>query len=212
MEIRVSLFLLFFVFISSCSKSTEKSNVSTSGVKPLETAASNPQVNLQNAPTPTVESKSTPNPKDVVRFDGTNYIKKSGWKVPSRNDTYVDDTYDQGNVKRMTENGKQVEMKTVNYLYKAPWLYSQDFYFEGRELDYMKGSLSAGHFFEMSVNGKVFMYTIGGNEKVVPPPGSNSDPHKDPFGYQIMDKDGDGIFETLLGPFDEIIVPNWVLK
>ena len=40
------------------------------------------------------------------------------------------------------------------------------------------------------------------------PPPSNIDPHEDPVIYQIMDADGDGIFETLLGDYHEIIVPK----
>jgi hypothetical protein len=60
---------------------------------------------------------------------------------------------------------------------------------------------------ETSVNRKVFMYSI-----TVGPLNLNDRDHRDPFVYQIQDRDGDGLFETLLGDYDEIILPNWVLR
>lgn len=206
----LSLFLLAAHDLA-CSKAIEEKNAGTPGLTPAETVAVNSRVNLQTTPAPTVQSNSTPDPRDVVLFDGKNYIKKSGWEVPLRDNTYVNESYDQGEVKRMTENGKQVKMNTVHYLYKTPWFHSQDFYYRGRDLDNMKGKLESGAFLEMNVDGKVFMYSIFA-EKVVTSPPSNNDPHAEPFGYQIQDRDGDGIFETLLGEHAEIIVPNWVLK
>ena len=55
------------------------------------------------------------------------------------------------------------------------------------------------------------MYSIT-VEKVVTPSPSNNEDHVDPFGYRIQDRDGDGIFETLLPRGTDIVVPNWVLK
>jgi hypothetical protein len=52
-------------------------------------------------------------------------------------------------------------------------------------------------------HGKVFMYTIFG--------AANVEPREDGFVYQIQDRDGDGIFETLLSGGQDVIVPNWVL-
>ena len=169
--------------------------------------------NISNQAYRTVESSPSNKPKDLVLFDGKNYIKKSGWKPPSRRDSYINDTYDQGNVRGIDKNGKPVKVTKSHYIYKTPWLYSQDFYFEGRGLDFLKGNLESGYFLEWRANGKVFMYTISGR-KIVPPTASNSDHHEDPFVYDIQDNDGDGVFETLFGgsAYDDLIVPNWVLK
>jgi hypothetical protein len=191
---------------ASCSRAVGENNAGSSN---FDTAQFASPASKQSAET--IANKSFPNPRDAVFFDGKNYIKKSGWKVPSRKEAYVDDTYDGRPQERATERGRDVETTTVHYIYKAPWFYSQDFYYEGRDLDYMIGKLKANDFLEMSAKGNVFMYSIFG-EKVVLPPASNSERHEDPFGYQIQDRDGDGIFETLLGPYDDIIVPNWVLK
>lgn len=110
-----------------------------------------------------------------------------------------------------TEDGKKIEVSTIHYSYKTPKSYSEDFDYEVPYLEKMKGKLRSEGFTAYSVNGKSFMYAVF-VERVVPPPASNSDPHEDPFVYTIMDADGDGIFETLLGDYDEIVVPNWVLK
>ena len=86
---KVALFLyllLFVVHISGCSKAVEENNAGTSNLKPAENASLNSEVSPQNTPSPSIE-RSSPNPRDVVLFDGKNYIKKSGWKTPSRNDT-----------------------------------------------------------------------------------------------------------------------------
>jgi hypothetical protein len=204
MKLALSLCLLSFgVFIASCSTEISRNNGSPPDVTSVPTAESHSS--------PTVENDSSPNPNDVVIFDGKNYIKKNGWKIPSRKDIYKDDTYDGGLVQRTTESGKRVETTTTRYFYKTTWLYSQDFYFEGSGLDWMKGQLESPSFLEMSVKGKVFFYSIF-TEKIMPPPQSNNDPHEDPFRYKIMDADGDGIFETLLGKNDDIVVPDWVLK
>lgn len=205
------LWLSFLFYSSSCSGAGGVNSAATTNANDAPAAANETEGNVSDQSSMIVESSPSPKPKDVVVFDGKNYIKKRGWKTPSRNDAYIDDTYDQGIVERVTENGKQVRTKTIDYIFKTPWLYSQDFYFKGRGLESMKGQLESTSFLEMSVNGKVFFYSIF-TQKVVSPPPSNNDPHEDPFRYQIMDADGDGIFETLLGDYDELVVPNWVLK
>jgi hypothetical protein len=96
-------------------------------------------------------------------------------------------------------------------MFKTPWIHSEVFKYEGGDLDWMKGQLESVSYLEMSANRKVFFYSIF-TEKVVLPPPSNNDPHDDPFRYQIMDADGDGIFETLMGEYDEIVVPDWALR
>lgn len=202
--------MLFGVYISACSTGIDDRNSGTSSPKPAGNTVLNSEGNLPNTPVPPIES-SSPNRRDIVLFDGKNYIKKSGWKTPSRSNAYIDESYDQGEVERLTVSGKQVKTKTLLYDYKTPCLYSQDFHYDGRDLDYLKGKLESLSFLEMSVNGKVFMYSIS-VEKVVTPPPSNNGPHVEHFGYQIQDRDGDGIFETLVGHDGDIIVPNWVLK
>ncbi len=210
MRMSLILYLLLFGFhIFGCSKAVPENNTGTSNLKPAENAVLNSEVIPRNTPSPSIERPS-PNPRDVVLFDGTNFIKKSGWKMPPKNDTYIDENYDQGDPERLTKSGKKVKTNTILYGYRTPWLYSEDFFYEGRNLDYLKAKLESFSFLEMSANGKVFFYSIFA-QKVVSPP-SDNEPHLDPFSYQIMDADGDGVFETLLGDYDEIVVPNWVLR
>jgi hypothetical protein len=198
--------ILFVAHISGCSKAAPESNAATSGLKPADNALLNSEMPSQKTPNSSIEQSSS-NSRDVVLFDGKNYIKKSGWKTPSKNDTYVDKNYNQSEVERVTKSGKQIKTNMIQYGYRTPWLHSQDFYYEGGDLDYLKGKLEATVFIEMSANRKVFLYSIF-VQKVVSPIPSNSDSHETPFGYQIMDADGDGIFETLLGVDGEIVVPD----
>lgn len=201
MKVALSLYLLLFgVHISGCSKSVDENNAAASNLKRTEKAFPNSEVNPQNTPGLPIES-SSPTSRDVVLFDGKNYIKKSGWITPSPSDTYIDESYDQGSVEGATEKGKRVRTNTILYGYRTSWWHSQDFYYEGRDLDYLKGKLEGFSFIETSVNGKVFMYSI-----TVGPLILNDLDHRDPFGYQIQDRDGDGIFETLLARDADIIV------
>jgi hypothetical protein len=139
---------------------------------------------------------------------GKDYIKKSGWTVPVSNDAnIIKIDADMGT----TKDGNEVKVSTIHYNHKTPKSYSENLDPEYLIWESMKGNLISGGFTEHRVNGKAFMYSIFA-EKVARPPASNSDPHLEPFVYQIMDTDGDGIFETLLGDYDKIIVPDWVLK
>ena len=207
MRIVLSLCLLLFgVHFSGCSNGTERADARAPGPQTTENALINTEANQQVTPNLSVET-SSPNPRDVVLFDGKNYIKKSGWKTPSKDDTYIDDSYDQGSVEGASEDGKRVKTNTVLYGYRTSWWHSQDFYYEGQDLDYLKGKLESLSFMETSVNGKVFMYSV-----TVGPLILNDLDHREPFGYQIQDADGDGIFETLLSKDADIVVPNWVIK
>lgn len=213
MRMSLTLFLLFFcVHITACSKAVEENEaVRRPALMPAQDAPANIWAKSRsNMPSQPIES-SSPVPRDVVLFDGKNYIKKNGWKKPSKKDTFKEENYDQGDAERVTKSGKRVRTKTDFYLIRPPWLHSQDFIYKGRELDYLKGKLESTSFIEMSANGKVFFYSVF-VEKVVSLPPSNDEPHEHLTSYQIMDADGDGIFETLLGVDGENVVPDWVLK
>lgn len=207
MKVTLYIYLLLFgVHFSGCSSGIEGNNPTRSDPDSTENSVlSSSSVHLQNTPGASGES-SPPNPRDVVLFDGTYYKKKSGWKSPPKNDTYIDESYDQGSVEGRTEEGKRVRTNTLLYGYRESWWHSQDFYYEGRDLDYLKGKLEAISFMEIRVNGKVFMYSI-----TVGPLTLNDLDHRDPFGYRIQDRDGDGLFETLLPRDADVVVPNWVL-
>lgn len=212
MKLISSLLLLFWgVHIIACSKTLqENSSGGTPSQMPAQDAPANIWANARsNMPSQPIET-SSPGPRDVVLFDGKNYIKKSGWKAPSKKEAYKNENYDQGDAERVTKSGKRVRTKTDHYLIRPPWLHSQNFIYNGRELDTMKGKLEGSFFLETSANGKVYLYSIS-VKKVESGPPSNGD-HWEPFIYEIMDADGDGIFETLLGKYDEIIVPEWVAR
>lgn len=201
------LFFLAFQSLSCSEAVVENSAGATNSSTPKsDENRSTPLVSSQSNETNERTAVSTP--RDEVISSGKDYVKKSGWTVPSRAETdVVERQTDMGT----TKDGKAVEVILVFHDYKAPKSYSENFYFEGPNLDNMRGVLKSGGFTEYSINGKRFMYAVF-VEKIVPLPASNSDPHEDPFVYQIMDTDGDGIFETLLGDYDKLIVPDWVLK
>jgi hypothetical protein len=219
MKALILLFLgLSFLFHASCSNTAEVNDVATVNVSNARADENRNARNVSGQSSETVESSPYPKRKDFVFFDGKNYIKKIGWKVPSRKDAYVDETYDSSPEQGSTTGGKRVYTTTSIYNYKTHSLHSQDFYFEGKDLDYLNGKYESGYFMEISAKGKIFMYTISG-KKIVSSSGegtvssatSNSDSHEDPFTYRILDKNGDGVFETLVYE-DELIVPDWVLK
>lgn len=211
MKVTVSLcsFVLAIISISSCSKAIVENSAGTAANSSAAQTAENESVrSVSNQSTQTDKRKSSPGPRGEVISAGKDYIKNSGWTVPSGAETDVTERQtDMGT----TKDGKAVQVILIFHDYKAPKSYSENFYYEGPNLDNMKGRLRSGGFTKYGANGKIFMYAVF-VEKVVPPPASNSDPHEDPFVYQIMDADGDGIFETLLGDYDKIIVPNWVVK
>ena len=103
-----------------------------------------------------------------------------------------------------------MKVSTIHYIYNIPWIYSETFSFDGSGLDYLKGKIESKYFTELRANGNIFMYTTPGRKVTGLP--ANIEPHEDPFVYQIQDRDGDGIFETLLSGGQDIIVPNWVFK
>jgi len=211
MKVVLSLYLLLFgLHLSACSNGIDASKSGASGLKPAENVGLNSEVNLHNTAVLPIETSSA-NPRDVLLFDGKNYIKKSGWETPSNKKAYIDEKYDQGKWDGVTKSGKRVRTMASSYSIRPPWYYSQEFRYEGGELDYLKGNLVSNNFLEISFNGKVFLYSISA-ATAGSWPTSNSEPHDDPFVYEIMDSDGDGIFETLLRDLDDIIVPNWVLK
>ena len=213
MKASVLLFLSLSVLFhnSSCSNGVQVNNSDMPNSN-IAQVAENQTGSIESSQSNQIVESNTPaNLKDVVAFDGKNYIKKSGWETPSKKNAYIDESYDQGNREGVTKSGKRVRTKESSYSIAPPWQYSQNFIYKGRELDYLKGKLISNNFLETSVNDKVFLYWISAQNVGSPPP-SNNEPHEDPFVYEIMDSDGDGIFETLLGDYDEIIVPNWVLN
>lgn len=208
--IAVSVLLAAF-HVSSCSSASEISSAGTSNSDRAKNVSANSNQTTQNTPVEIAVNKPPTNAQDIVKFDGKDYTRKTGWKIPSQDGASL---HEKETDTRTTETGKQVKMTTAHYSSRYDRLpsYTEDFYFEGSKLDYMKGKrLEIDTFMKMSVRGKVFMYSISVG-KVGHPPASNGDPHDDPFGYRILDKDGDGIFETLLHGKSDIIVPNWVLK
>ena len=123
MKTSFSLCLIVIAFwISSCSKAIVGNNPAS----PNTTEAPEPErsrpASTQSAET--VESRTSSNPRDAVLFDGKDYIKKSGWNVPSKNETYVEKRETQ--IER-TQNGKEVKVTSIHYIYKSPRFYSEDF-------------------------------------------------------------------------------------
>jgi hypothetical protein len=101
MRMVLALYLLFGVHIFGCSNRIEGNNAAPFHPRPTENAVLPTAVNVQETPGSSSGSTS-PDQRDVVLFDGKNYIKKSGWKTPSKDDTYIDGSYDQGSVERQT--------------------------------------------------------------------------------------------------------------
>lgn len=205
------MYLLLFVFYTfSCSREVLKDNSGSTNQNTATSAEAEHARDVVNQTTPPVKNGTPGNATGQVVFDGKNYIKKSGWRIPSHIDTYVGEHQWNGKPRDyLTKDGNTVKMIGRQFVYRHPRQISEDFHFDGSGLDYIKGTLEWHGFFEDVANGKILMYTVY-IQKVQPATTSNS-AREGPSSYQIMDTNGDGIFETLLGSQKEIVIPDWVL-
>lgn len=65
---------------------------------------------------------------------------------------------------------------------------------------------------ELRVGKKIFSYVITAEKIGHDTPISANEPHGHPFLYKILDKDGDGKFETLFPGHSDNLVPKWAIE
>jgi hypothetical protein len=193
-----SCLLLLGFYFGSCSQVANVNSeiIARNGVAPPNT---NSSLDPKKSPTPNEEE---------VLFDGKNYLKKSGWRIPrldGRREVV------QTSVEAMSsQTGKDVDVTTKLYSYDEPIVYSLNFSSKRSELDDFKGNLETPWFRELSLDGKIFRYIIFAKVIKGSLP-SNREPAEERYEYLLQDDDGDGVFETFIYKGD-IKVPAWVFK
>jgi hypothetical protein len=149
------------------------------------------------------ENATVPSPKKTpVIIDGR-IINESGWKVPQTKDTRT------GNKEVKTINSVEVKpfkVKTTYFTPNTEVLYTEELFSEN--VTRLHGELVLIHFEEFRLNDKVYLYSITAkkNESINQ---KNVNAHNEIMVYQILDNDGDGIFETLIDDYKTVPIPKW---
>ena len=154
------------------------------------------------------EIKLSSTPSSVIQDSDSKYIKETGWQVPLPEKKKIVKT---SKATIDSESGKHVEIVITAY---AP---IDDFLFRIEpDNPYQKKGLfdevlKLESIEEIKVKERIFWYTIFARKAKFGEQKSNNISHEHAFVYRILDKDGDGKFETLLTDSSKILVPQWAV-
>jgi hypothetical protein len=154
--------------------------------------------NSENGAVPT--TKKTP-----IIIDGR-LINETGWQVPQTRDTEIGTP----TVKKINSiEGKPFKVKTIYFAPNNEVLYTEELFSEN--VTRLHGELVLHGFEEFRLNDKVYLYSIVAkeNEDINQ---KNINAHNEKLIYQILDNDGDGIFETLIDNDSTVLIPKWCTK
>lgn len=131
------------------------------------------------------------------------FVKEAGWKVPSKKNTQTGSKISE---KIESANDKTVEVDSTYFTPKDPITFSEEVPEESR----LHGELQLIHFEEYRVGKKTYLYrlTVVKTEESSKVADNRYIP---PFNYVILDKDGDGVFETLIDGRNTPPPPAWVV-
>lgn len=167
------------------------------GCSTVETTSLNEERAIETSPTQTDSNQN--NQAGII---------ESGWQIPLPEKKR---TLKKSIVTRVSEDGKNIKVTTTEC---AP---INDFIYEEKLTDYQKTKLISGElqlktFIENKVNEKIFWYTIFAKQTESNEQKSDNSSHNHIFVYRIVDKDGDGKFETRVSDSSEILVPKWAIE
>jgi hypothetical protein len=154
----------------------------------------------------TSENGGVPPTKKTSVINDGRIINETGWKVPQTKDT----TKGTPTVKKINSiEGKSFNVKTTYFTPNNAVLYTEELFSEN--VTRLHGELVLTRFEEFRLNDKVYLYSILAkeNESINR---KNANDHNEMLIYQILDNDGDGIFETLIDNGTDILIPKWVTK
>lgn len=133
-------------------------------------------------------------------------INETGWRVPQTKDTKSWTPI----VKKIKSiEGKSFNVKVNYFLPNEKVLYTEELFSEN--VTRLHGELVLDSFEEFRLNDKVYLYSIVAkeNEDINQ---KNTNAHNEKLIYQILDNDGDGIFETLIDNGSNVLIPKWCIK
>jgi hypothetical protein len=143
--------------------------------------------------------------KTPVIIDGR-LINETGWKIPQAKDARTGPPI----VKKIdTVEGKPFNVKIHSFIPIDKVLYTEELFSEN--VTRLHGELVLDLYKEYRLNDQVYLYSIVAkeNESIDQ---KNINDHNDKLIYQILDNNGDGIFETLIDNSDTVLIPKWVTK
>jgi hypothetical protein len=143
--------------------------------------------------------------KTPVIIDGR-IINETGWKIPQAKDARTGTPI----VKKIDSvEGKTFNVKIHSFIPNEKILYTEELFSEN--VTRLHGELVLDLFKEHRLNDKVYLYSIVAkeNESINQ---KNVNDHNDKLIYQILDNDGDGIFETLIDNSSTVLIPKWATK
>lgn len=185
-RVRISYIVIFAVFHLGCSTATTTSLKDETGIN----------------------FSPTPAPKNFNNDEGI-ILKEKGWQIPSprkKQKSKIKESI------MKSEDGKDIKVTATFYTPIENFIYEENPLDANGEVILVHGKLKLMNFVEIKVEENVFLYTISARKTEAKEPIYNSTSHNHIFGYQIVDRDGDGKFETLLTDGSKFLVPVWALQ
>lgn len=149
---------------------------------------------------------AVPTPKKTPVIIEGRIISETGWKIPQTKDT----KRCLPTVKKINSiEGKPFNVKITTFTPIDEALYTEELFSEN--ITRLRGELALHSFEEYRLNDKVYLYLIIAkeNEDINQ---KNINGHNEKLIYQILDSDGDGIFETLIDNDPTVLIPKWCTR
>lgn len=152
------------------------------------------------------ENGVVPMPKKTPLVIEGRIINENGWQVPQTKDTK---SWTPKEKKINSIEGKPFNVKITFFNPNENVLYTEELFSEN--VTRLHGELVLNSFEEFRLNDKVYLYSIVAkeNEDINQ---KNINARNDMLIYQILDNDGDGIFETLIDNDSTVLLPKWCTK
>jgi hypothetical protein len=171
------------------------------GCSSAKTASAENELAIKFSPTPT--------PQSSVEESKDDSVKNENWQIPllkNRKQTRISfsDT--------KSEDGKPVRLMITDYAPKNEVFFTQVPSGSVSPNRLLSGLLKLEFIEELRVKEKIFGYVVFARATKTDEKTGKPSPFGQMFVYRIIDKDGDGKFETLLADDSKILVPQWVSK
>ena len=156
---------------------------------------------------PVLHVAAVPTPQNLPQDTDGRIVKEEGWQIPSPKEKKEIGTK---LIDMISEGGKNVKVTTTNYAPVGKIVYSEKT--DDPRVTLVRDNLILGNFVEYKAKGKVFLYTIFARRPNTEKQENGNSSREKIFVYQIVDRDGDGKFETLLINSTKFLTPYWVTR
>lgn len=170
------------------------------GCSTVNTTSINDELNTNISPTPNLEETPKKNDGRIVN--------EEGWQIPPREKRRK---LRERVIDMLSEDGKNFKVTITQYVPIGGFIYSEESLLNEQKTTQLRGNLSMAGFTEFKLKEKVFLYTIMAITRKPETQKGDNTTHERHFGYQIVDRDGDGKFETLITDKSKFLVPAWAI-